>query len=659
MIAKNKIVSTLLIAVISITANGAVRLPVIFQSNMVLQRNKEVAIWGFANAGEKVDIDFKGLVFRTVTSKNGKWFIKLSPQNAGGPYDITVKGNTDSIKLKNILFGDVWICGGQSNMQFTLDQMGYIPKDTAAIKNSRMRIFTASIDMDYVPKNDLMGGTWKEASAESIKYFSATAYFFGKLLHDSMNVPIGLISDNLGATSIETWMSPEALSKFPQFRSYYNEYLAPAKSFKEITAAFEKEKPEWEAKYYLRGKGIEQKWYLPETDISGWKTMEIPSWWEDKGLPDFDGAVWFRKTFDLPENFKGDTLPLALNQIDDYDIVWINGEKVGEGYGNQNWRNYKVPAKILKPVGNVIVVRVFDTDGKGGMYSNAIWGNPILLGKWLYRPGYKIDAAKFPKPHVVNVSPFSTPAVLYNANIAPITSLAIKGVIWYQGESNATRANEYRELFPALINDWRSHFKQGNFPFLFVQLANYMQESATPEESAWAELRDAQASVLKLPNTGMAVTIDIGEANNIHPKDKMDVGKRLGLAALKVAYSKDIISSGPTYDFMEIKDDSIVIHYATGTGDLVTKNKYGYVSGFAIAGSDNKFHWAKAYLRNNIAVVYSNEVTNPKAVRYAWSDNPGVIDLYNRAGLPAAPFRTDTLPLTTKGKVFSENPWDY
>ena len=643
----------------SLNSAAAVKLALIFQSNMVLQRDKDFFIWGFADKGEEVTLNYNGNFYRSIPGNDGKWKIKLPAQSAGGPFTIMVNGKDNAITLENVLFGDVWICGGQSNMQYTLDQIGYTPTDTAAIRNSNIRLFTATIDMDFIPKNDLAGGTWKQTNAETLKNFSATAYFFGKHLHDSINVPIGLISNNLGATSVETWMSGEALSKFPQFNNYYKTYLQPSRSFKEVTAAFEKTKPQWEKNYYLKGEGIEQKWYLPETDISHWKTMEIPNWWEDKGLEDFDGAVWFRTTFDLPKDFNGQTFSLALHQIDDYDIVWVNGQKVGEGYGNQNWRNYQVAANILKPEGNVVVVRVFDVGGKGGIYTNPIWWNPLLMGEWLYKTDYKIDASKFPKAQVVNVSAFSTPAILYNGNIAPITSLAVKGFIWYQGESNASRAAEYRQLFPALINDWRKQFNQGDLPFLYVQLANYMQESKTPGESDWAELRDAQTAALKLPNTGMAVAIDIGEANDIHPKNKLDVGKRLALAALKVAYNQNVISIGPTYKSMEVKGDRIIIHYSSSTDDLVTRDKYGYVSGFAIAGSDNKFHWAKAYIKDNTVVVYSDQVQKPTAVRYAWADNPGNLDLFNTQALPAVPFRTDNLPLKTKGKVYSENPWEF
>jgi sialate O-acetylesterase len=651
-----KIATVILISCITgTTACAQLKLSQIFQSNMVLQRGKPVPVWGFATAGEKITLHFKTGKYSAVTAKDGTWSIKLPKQTAGGPYELRVKGKSDSIALKNILFGDVWICGGQSNMQYTLSQIGYTPKDTAAARNPNIRLFTATIDMDYVPKKDLSGGSWAIASVKNISNFSAAAYFFGRYLADSIDVPIGLVSINLGATSVETWMSAAALSPFPQFKPYVDAYLAPAMSFKEITAAFEKTKPEWEQKYYLKGKGMEDKWYLPETDISGWKTTEVPCWWEDHDLADFDGAVWFRKSFDLSKDFKGDHFLLQLNQIDDYDLVWINGVKVGEGFGNQNWRNYQVPANLLKPADNVIVVRVFDVGGKGGMYSGAIWGNPVLLGKWNYKQDLKIDAALFPKPHVVNVSPFSTPAVLYNGNIAPVTQMAVKGFIWYQGESNAGRATEYRNLFQAMIKDWRKQFKQGDVPFLFAQLANYMAEAPQPRESDWAELREAQSGALTLPNTGMAVLIDIGEAGDIHPKNKMDVGRRLSLEALNVAYHKNISSKGPTYAAMEARGDSIIIHYVKGTDLLYSKEKY--LKGFAIADRSNRFSWAKAFIKGNSVVVHCDGLKYPVSVRYAWSDNPGPLNLYNTSGLPAAPFRTDRLPAKTAHKLFSEDPW--
>lgn len=649
----------ILIIFIAITGSvgATIRMPAIFQNNMVLQRDKEATIWGFGSAGEKVTVIFRELKFQTTTDENGRWLVHLPPQSAGGPHSITIRGESNVIELKNILFGDVWICGGQSNMQFSLDQIGYVPQDTAAIRQSEIRIFTAYIGMDYVPSEDLKGGVWKQATAATIRNFSATGYFFGKFLYDSLDIPIGLISDNLGATSIETWMSRDALVQFPQFSGYVSDYLDPGKSTKEVEADFAAIKPEWEKKYYLTGQGFDERWYLPETDTTGWKPMEVPGWWEDQGLEGYDGVVWFRRQFNLPSTFAADTLFLGLHQIDDYDITWVNGQKVGEGFGNQNWRRYKVPASLLKPKGNTLVVRVFDAGGRGGMYTHAIWWEPFLVGTWLYRTDGTIDAIKFPKPHVVNISPFSTPGVLYNANIAPLTSLSIKGFIWYQGESNAARAAEYGQLFPAMILDWRSKFGQGDLPFLFVQLSNHHPESDIPTESTWAELRAAQAGALRMKNTGMAVTIDIGDAYDIHPRNKMEVGRRLGLLALKIAYGRQVVCSGPTFSRAEVRSDRVILPF-NPENTPVTKDKYGYIRGFEVAGNDRKFHWARATIHQDNLIITSENVKEPVAIRYAWSDNPGIIDLYNKEGLPVAPFRSDDWPLSTAGRVYSENPWE-
>lgn len=634
-------------------SRAEIRLPRIFQDNMVLQRDQEVRIWGIAAASEKIHLEFKHKTYSTEAGKDGKWEIKLPPQPAGGPWTLVLQGE-NTLSLKNVLFGDVWICSGQSNMQFTIDQIAYREKDTAAATNPQLRLFTAGFDIDFVPKDDLAGGSWQEASVETMKHFSAVAWFFGRYLVDTLQVPIGLVSVNLGASSAEAWMSPEALSAFPQFGAYHAAWLAPGKSMEEITRAFEKQKDRWARKHYLKGPGLEEEWFRPETDVSAWKTMTLPAKWEDQGLPEFDGAVWFRKEFDLPEDFNGDTYWLRLAQIDDHDIAWVNGQKIGETYGNLNWRNYAVPAKLLKPKNNVLVLRVFDQGGDGGIRSGSIWWDATLQGAWLYKPGLKIDPKEFRAPKVANASPFTSPSGLFHGNIAPLTNFAVKGVIWYQGESNASRAGEYQELFPALIQDWRKQWNRPDLPFLFVQLANYLPESAQPEASDWAELREAQALALALPYTGMAVAIDIGEAYDIHPRNKWDVGKRLGLAALQVAYKKPVLAAGPTYDRMEVRNDTIVIHYKhTGKG-LVTRDKYGYVRGFAIAGEDRKFHWARAWIRGNTIHVFSEQVSRPVAVRYAWANNPGPLDLYNKEGLPAAPFRTDAWPGNTDGKEFSE-----
>jgi sialate O-acetylesterase len=636
------------LTILQVAVWADVRLPLLFQSNMVLQRDKDCAIWGTADPKEKVSVQLKEQTYKTVADNKGKWKIILPSQPAGGPFQVVIKGK-NVITLDNVLFGDVWICGGQSNMQFHVNETGY-KNDSVKDNNSSIRIFTAGLALNYTSQDTLTSGEWKIASVASIQNFSAVAFFFGRSLQEKLNVPIGLISDNLGATAVETWMSPEAIRTFPQFSNYYNAYLAPQKDFKQLTDAFEKIKPDWKKNYYLKDDpGLKQQWFLPSANTDDWKVMEMPGFWEDKGLPGYNGSVWFRREFELPKDYKGGGYHINLGQVDDYNTAWVNGHEIGENFGNLNYSNYIAADSILKPGTNVLVVRIMDVAGKGGMY-NMFW-DWTWVGKWKYKTGLKIDTATFVKPRVVNGDLFNSPSLLFNGCIAPVSQLSIKGAIWYQGESNAARAEEYKQLFPAFIQDWRKQFNQPGLPFLFVQLANYYPEAARPSPSEWAELREAQASALALPNTGMAVAIDIGEAADIHPKNKQDVGKRLAIAALKTAYNIDTVHTTPLYDHSQVSNDSVIVYFKTE--ELVTKDKYGYVRGFCIAGPDSVFHWAKAYIRGTAVVVYNETVKQPVAVRYAWADNPGTLDLYNREGLPAAPFRTDNWKGATAGKKFS------
>lgn len=634
-------------------ASAQIRLSSLFQSDMVLQRDKPCNIWGMAGKGEHVSLKLNtGEQYNTIADASGTFMVTMPARAAGGPYTITISGK-DSVVLSNVLFGDVWLCGGQSNMQFSVQNMGAKMPPATSFNYNNIRLFTVSTTTDYVPHDTIQGGRWRVANPNTIQQFSAVGYFFGSYIQQHLNVPVGLISDNLGATAVEEWMSNSALHQFKQFDDYYNTYLAPGKSFVQMAADFEKVKAVWEKKYYhlTDDPGMIQKWYAPEYDTAGWQPINLPAHWEDNGYPDYDGSMWFKRTFDsIPPDFLGN-YHASYGQVDDYDIAFVNGVKIGENFGNQNLRDYKIPKDILKPAGNVLTVRVFDAGGKGGMY-NMFWG-PVWAGHWTFKPGIKVNTTGFKRPLTPNWYLFGSPAILYNANIAPLTKMALKGFIWYQGEANAGRAYEYRELFPAMIQDWRKQFNQGDLPFIFVQLANYMAEKNQPANSDWAELREAQAMALQLPNTNMATAIDIGEANDIHPKNKLDVGKRLGIAALKTAYGIDTANASPLYKSSQAVNDSI---YITLTQPVTTADKYGYIRGFSIAGADSNFYWANAFMRGNIVVVYSPRVKQPAAVRYAWADNPGQLDLYNAGGLPVAPFRTDSWPGITAGKTFTVTP---
>ncbi|MGS2740013.1 sialate O-acetylesterase [Sinomicrobium sp. M5D2P17] len=625
------------------------RLPAFFTDNMVLQRDAPVTLWGWSTPGQEIKVEIARVQQSTRTNKEGKWKLQLPALPAGGPYSVSISDGESSIELENVLTGDVWLCGGQSNMEWPLKQTPYRESDTAWLEKGQIRLLKVNPETDYRPREDISSSGWMVADPDNIAGFSAVGYHFGKFVQQESGIPIGLISVNLGATAVETWMSNEALEAFPQFK----EEIKHTGSFADVRKAFEKSKKHWYNKYYYTGPGVTGKWYLPETDISSWDTLEVAgnTWEEEEDLKDFDGAIWLRKSFDLPEGFKGDSLHLQLLQIDDYDISWVNGHRIGETFGRHNHRNYQVPAGILKKKGNVLVIRVFDAGGIGGFTTSAFWGNDILWGKWHYRKGLQLDTGRFPEQELVNVTPFSSPGVLYNANVAPLTRLRVKGTIWYQGESNAERAAEYRELFPALIRDWRNHFNN-EMPFLWVQLANYGKEPEIPGPSSWAELREAQAMARALPNTGMAVTIDIGEAEDIHPRNKVDVGKRLGALAMNLGYGGKYPAQAPRFKETEKKGDSLLVHFTLATDSLKTKDKYGYIRGFQLAGKDGKFYWAKAFLRENTVVVYSPELKDPVEVRYAWSDNPGPLDLTDQNGLPAEPFRSDDRELSTDGILF-------
>lgn len=618
---------------------GQIKLPRLISDGMILQQGVPTNIWGWASPLEAISVEFADIKYNTVANEAGEWKIALNALPAGGPYQMELKGK-NTITLSNILMGEVWVCSGQSNMELPMRRvLPLYSADIAAAENQAIRQFTVPQRYDFsTPQTDLPAGTWEASTPENVLDFSATAYFFALEIHQKYKVPIGLIHTSLGGSPAEAWMSESALGAFPNL-------LTEAKKFRDnalIQQIESDDKRRIQAWYDLlrqKDEGYKnpgQPWFDPALDVSGWKKMQVPGDWADAG----NGVVWFRKQVQVPAELSGLEAKLELGRIVDADSVFLNGVFVGTTSYQYPPRWYTIPAGLLKPGSNTLVVRMINSLGKGGFvrdkpYELVLGNQKIdLKGEWHYRRGATME------PLASQTFIRWKPLGLFNAMLHPLLNYRIKGVIWYQGESNVSRWQEYRRLFPAMITDWRNHWQQGDFPFLFVQLANFLEAKPLPVESNWALLREAQLKTLSLPQTGMAVTIDIGEWNDIHPLNKKDVGRRLALAAQGVAYAEEkTVFSGPVFQKMKIKKNEAILTFEKGSKLVSTPGKP--LTGFAIAGSDGQFVWATASIKKNKIIVSSTSVTDPVAMRYAWADNPEGANLYNEAGLPASPFRTD------------------
>ncbi len=625
-----------------------VKVATVFSDHMVLQRNAKIPVWGWAAKGEKITITFHQQTKQTVTDKTGKWMLYLDNESAGGPFTLTVKGKSTTVQLSDVLVGDVWICSGQSNMEWPLSATINADKEIASANNNMIRHIKVERVVSVSPLPDINKTSWQVCNSETAKDFTAVGYYFAKNLQTELNVPIGLINTSWGGTIVETWISKTGLQTSPDF-------IPVAAQLPSSTETFEKEQLDRIQKsvsafQYTDNNETTAGWESASYNDEKWSTLLAPKSWEDQGLNGLDGTVWYRKTITLTAQQAGSDVTLWLGKIDDCDIAYVNGVKVGETCVYDKVRKYTVPAKLLKEGKNVIVVKVLDTGGAGGFWGEASdikletsAGTISLAGEWKAR----VDV----KGSIVSVSPNSMPTLLYNAMVHPLIPFAIKGAIWYQGESNADWAQQYATSFPLLITDWRNKFQQGNFPFYFVQLASFNANNQNGTTgSKWAELRESQLKTLSLPNTGMAVITDIGDPKDIHPKNKLDVGKRLALIALKNDYGKSIVASGPIYKSMKIENGHIRIEFEnTGGGLVAAGNKYGYLNGFMIAGKDQQFHWAKAWVRENAVIVWCDDVQEPVAVRYGWTDDNIEDNLMNKEGLPASPFRTDDWKLLTDG----------
>jgi sialate O-acetylesterase len=624
-------------------SNAQIRLPKLISDGMILQRETQLNIWGWASPNEAIKLFFDKKTFQTKADEKGNWTIKLPSHAQGGPFELIFEAK-NVIKVQDIWFGDVWLCSGQSNMELMMERVkDKYPTVITNANNPNIRQFTVPDIYDFnEQRTDLVSGNWVSVNSKTINSFSAVAYFFANELYKKYQIPIGIINAALGGSPIQAWISEKSLKQFPL---NYEEGLRfrDKNLITQIETNNRKINTEWYGSLNNSDEGLKQNWHKTALNDDDWKEMQIPNYWSDIDTTIKTGSVWFRKSFDLSNSQATQSARLFLGRIVDADSVFINDKFIGTTSYQYPPRKYSIPNGILKEKGNVISVRVINSSGKGGFVTDKPYqiifpaDTVSLKGSWKYKIGTQVQAI------TEQITIRWKPMGLYNAMISPLTNFTIKGALWYQGESNTDHPNDYAKLLPTLIHDWRNEWKQGDFPFLCVQLANYLEKKAEPSESNWAIVRQAQLASLSEPNTGLAVITDLGEWNDIHPHNKEDVGKRLALLARKIAYhEKKLTASGPIIQAATLKDNKITLNFTEIDGGLIIKNSQE-LAHFAVAGEDKKFVWAKAKIVGKKIIISNIEVKTPKYIRYGWADNPENANLYNKAMLPASPFEITVL----------------
>jgi len=622
----------------------------IFGDKMVLQRGKPNLIWGWSQPGDVVRVEVGESSATATAGADGRWQARFQPPPAGGPYTIKVSGK-QTVELREVLVGDVWICAGQSNMQFGLGQARNGAEEVKAADHPLIRFFNVGQRAAY-SRVDVPRGTWKIVSPTTVGGFggiSATAYFFARRLQESVHVPIGLVQEAVGGVPAETFVSTAA--------------LRPLKDFDAGIAELERRRQaggpqygnyimHWYDEFDIGSKN--GSWANPALDDSSWTKLQIPGKFAELGVGDVPSVSWIRKEFTLPDPLPQGMARVYLGSIEKMDTTYINGQQIGASSWVENPRVYFARPGVLKPGRNVITLRVFKLKPEGGFLGKPdelrlTLGDGTVIplsGEW---KGKVAVDARPPHPLPVGFENLPTmPGVLQMGMLAPVAPLAITGAIWYQGESNAERAHQYRRLLPALIADWRQLFGQGDFPFYIVGMPFFKHRSDVPVEDSWAELRDAQSFIARtVPHSCLAITIDTGNADDVHPVDKKEGGERLAFCALSQHYGQKIPFSGPSLAKVERLPGSIKLHFDHTDGGLVVKSEK--LAEFSVAGEDKKWYWAEARLEGNTIIVSSPSVPSPKEVRYAWQANP-VATLFNGVGLPASPFRTDNWPSITEGR---------
>lgn len=646
-----------LLLLLAHVAYSQVRFARLFSDHVVLQRQQPIPVWGWAKAGESVSVALAGQTQRAKADANGKWRVAFMPLEAGGPHTLSVKTNAEQATVSDVLIGEVWLCSGQSNMEWPVKLADNFAVERQNASYPQIRHFRVDHELALTPQTDLKTGDWKVCSSETVGDFTAVGFFFARELYQKLNVPIGLLHSSWGGSQVEGWISREGLLS--------NEELRPVGQHLPTTWQGADSLVDYQLQKRLLGTNVhptkadEQKYLDPSYNFSAWsKTLPIGQW-DWKNMSGFRGQGYMTRQIDIPADMITNKTTLALAQNDSPNSIYINGKLVSEG-SLSGVRKITLPPNTWKAGTNRLLMKL-------GNMVNPSWFGPGLMGtendlyvsdtlrRLSLADNWQIMPA-FAEPHTYGRFMNNVAVTIYNAMIAPLIPFGIRGTLWYQGETNAGRAYQYRQSFPLLINDWRKKWNPDgrgtDFSFYFVQLSSFGLNQSSNVGSNWAELREAQTMTLALPKTGMAVTTDVGNPKDIHPTNKQDVGHRLAVNALKSDYGQNIPHSSPLYESVAFDGPKAIITFKHTADGLLAKDKYGYLKGFEIAGDDKVFKYAKAEINGNRVIVSSPAVPKPVAVRYAWADAPDDANLYNSAGFPASPFRTDDWPATTRNVRF-------
>lgn len=672
----------ILLALVSV-ASADVKLPPIISDHMVLKKGSKVPIWGTADRGEKVTVTLDGNERSVRAGPDGKWCVSFDlAKSKPGPFELVVQGQ-NRIAISDVVVGEVWIASGQSNMEWPLDYTINASVEIAASTNRLLRQFSYTKNATPVPVADF-GGKWVIAGPENSGSFTAVGYYFGKTLQRDLGVPVGIINTIWGGTPLEAWTRAEVIDAMPHVQEKREKATQEILAFAAARKTYVDSFGEWLRKNSRNDRPISDAvlatFAAPDIATKGWTTVKLPGVVTGGELP-ANGAIWLRRMIDIPASQLAKPLHLNLGRTARFDAVYLNGKRV-QAFTYENFpgvgfaKIVEIPAGRLVIGKNTLAIRIFAPVNPAEFNPSPRLEKAALDGDWLAKAEYALPAldaaqrAATPQPPANPPNGQNAPGFLYNGMIHPILSYAITGVIWYQGESNVARAVAYRKAFPLMITDWRKQFAQGEFPFYYCQLANFTPKINNPGDSSWAELREAQSMTLRLPNTGQVVLIDVGESDDIHPRNKKDPGERLAKIALAQTYGRKIPFSGPVYSAMQTDGGKIRVKFDHVDGGLIAKrlpatyflvsadNKSAplvrntpesQVEGFAICGANRGWVWADAKIDGDSVIVWSDKVPKPIAVRYAWANNP-TCNLYNGAGLPASPFRTDDFPeLTVRG----------